>query len=768
MASVPEHLNDFAPQREAFAPYNFIPLPEKAVPAEQVPLSQRVIVKAEPQPAEAQYLVRHDQYFADRHTGTISCTLKTETPLYVRCGLTEAEFEASIKEVELQQQSNEARTTPTKNKPDFFASPGQRAIIPGSSLRGLLRSLVEIVSHSKIDLVTRKNLFFRSVDKTNLGEHYRKRMTNQIRAGFLRLQRDGGVIEETTFYKIPISILEQHIRQRYTNYRRTKLPNERHQYQKIWVKPRNNHKIAEMSLSERQGDGWLPATLVITGDVPGKKHEYVLIQQIPQQTFRIENEQLQRFHDEDQLSQWQTQAFPQRNGFRERKGQLANGDPIFFIVDPYKPQQVSFFGRAGMFRLPYTNSPYDLIPLHLRTGGADAPLVDLTEAMFGFVHREATDDTPHITSYASRLRFSDAKLVDQEIAESQLWDTETTPPILASPKPTTFQHYLTQEATELKSLRHYGDDRTDTTIRGHKQYWHHGRFNAAERHDPEASADSTQSTQLRPVKAGVEFQFHVTFENLSDVELGALIYVLELAASPHYRLKLGMGKPYGFGSIAINYQIAITDRQVRYSRLFNQPNSNWLRAELDLVDEELLAKRQAFCEYILQQSGEQARGVSEFNLIPRIQQLLAMLEWDTARFEQTEPRPWAEVVRYLEIERKVSETWVVGDPVRAYDETVNEYRLRPVLPTPLRVINRRLVVPRKPEKPLQVNQTVSGTIVGRVNKQIWDVRLDNKKIVFAKVIGNSINPQHLNNGKRVAVRIISLEDDAVQEIRKIQ
>lgn len=767
MANVPEHLHEIHIEREAFAPYNFIPLPEKAVPAEVVSEQQRV-VELDPQPSEAQYLVRHDQYFADRHTGTITCTLKTETPLYVRCGLTADEFKRSLLEVEQQQQSNEARTAPTKNKPDFFASPGQRAVIPGSSLRGMIRSLIEIVSHSKIALVTRKHLFFRSVDKTNLGEHYRKRMTNQIRAGFLRLQRDGGVIEETKFYKIPITILEQHIRQRYTSYRRTKLPNERYQYQTIWVKPRNNHKIAEMSLSQRQGDGWLPATLVITGDVPGKKHEYVLIHQVPSQVFPLENEQLQRFHDEDQLSQWQTQAFPRQPGLRERKGQLANGDPVFFVVDPYKPQHVSFFGRAGMFRLPYTHSPYDLIPVHLHTGGADAPSVDMAEAMFGFVRQEANDEPNQITSYASRLRFSDAKLVNQQLPDSDLWDTEITPPILASPKPTTFQHYLTQDATELKSLRHYGDDRNGTTIRGYKQYWHHGHFGAADRHDPNASTDSTQSTRMRPVKSGVAFQFQIAFENLSDVELGALIYVLELAASPNHRLKLGMGKPFGFGSIAINYQIATTNRQARYSQLFNGSQNNWLRAERDWIDQDVSAKHQAFCAYILQHSGEQEHGFSEFNQIPRIQQLLAMLEWDTARFGQTEPRPWAEVVRYLEIERDANKKWVVGERVRAYDETVNEYRLRPVLPTPLRVINRPLIKPKKPEKPLKVNQTVFGTIIGRVNRQVWDVRLDNKKLVYAKIIGNSINPQHLNNGKRVAVRIVSLEDDAVQEIRKIQ
>ena len=169
MSTLPEHTTIIPADRMAFAPYNFVPLPEKAVPAELVPEGQRILHQC----AEAPFLVRHNQYFAERHTGTITCTLTTETPLYVRCGLTPAEFARSMREVEEQQTAPSAQATPIKNKPDFFdPSNQQRAVIPGSSLRGLFRSMIEIVSHSKLDLVTNKKLFYRSVDKTNLGKHY--------------------------------------------------------------------------------------------------------------------------------------------------------------------------------------------------------------------------------------------------------------------------------------------------------------------------------------------------------------------------------------------------------------------------------------------------------------------------------------------------------------------------------------------------------------------------------------------------------------------
>ena len=55
----------------------------------------------------------------------------------------------------------------------------------------------------------------------------------------------------------------------------------------------------------------------------------------------------------------------------------------------------------------------------------------------------------------------------------------------------------------------------------------------------------------RPVRAGVSFSFDIRFENLSTVELGAVLWVLRIAADERYRLKLGMGKPLGLGAVHI-------------------------------------------------------------------------------------------------------------------------------------------------------------------------------------------------------------------------
>ena len=85
-----------------------------------------------------------------------------------------------------------------------------------------------------------------------------------------------------------------------------------------------------------------------------------------------------------------------------------------------------------------------------------------------------------------------------------------TPQILASPKPTTFQHYLVQPdetgATK-RDLKHYASKPVEeTVIRGHKLYWHKGSSPPIE-HPNLSEASDTQLTQIKPIKPEVTFDF---------------------------------------------------------------------------------------------------------------------------------------------------------------------------------------------------------------------------------------------------------------------
>ena len=151
---------------------------------------------------------------------------------------------------------------------------------------------------------------------------------------------------------------------------------------------------------------------------------------------------------------------------------------------------------------------------------------------------------------------------------------ETYLKVLSSPKPSAFQQYLTQKyPNEATSLFHYNTSKKLTTLRGHKFYWHKG---AIDESDYKASEDTIRDFKsqlphpVKPIKEGQTFKFEINFENLRSEELGALLWVLDKAQDDNYRLKLGMGKPYGLGSVKIDYGLELDNRLKRYEKLFSE------------------------------------------------------------------------------------------------------------------------------------------------------------------------------------------------------
>ena len=148
--------------RRAVAPYNFIELPANIVASD---ISGNVD--------------SHDQYHANLYVGSIDCTLTTSSPLYIRAGLEAKVYEEACK-----------LNKEPKQSPDFYyTNPAtKQPVLPASSLRGLFRSLIEIVSFSKISKVSdQQKFFFRAVaafEDDPIGNLY-KRKLKKVKAGYL-------------------------------------------------------------------------------------------------------------------------------------------------------------------------------------------------------------------------------------------------------------------------------------------------------------------------------------------------------------------------------------------------------------------------------------------------------------------------------------------------------------------------------------------------------------------------------------------------------
>ncbi|GIW67987.1 MAG: CRISPR-associated RAMP family protein [Candidatus Parcubacteria bacterium] len=567
--------------KAAKAPYNFVPLNHSVVETQQAP--------------------DFDKYHNDRYTGHIDLEIETLTPLYIR-------------------NTNEKG----ESDPDFFNINGQYKI-PGSSLRGMIRTLVEIVSFGKFHYYDDERLYYRGLaDISNLRKIYQQKINKKVNAGYLNY--DSG---KKQFYVIPVQ--SDSINQL--------------GYEKI----KDTTKEFDYNL---QDDGcWI----VWSGKMGNtKKYNWrIYPPDFEKEKIYISNKDIDYYKKDlnrnipiDILKSAKEKYLFKNNDHNDEhkieKIRFENGVPIFFVkyIDSNNEERIAF-GHTRYFRLPYEKTIGDHIPENLHKNNS----TDFAEAIFGKEDK-----------WASRVFFEDADLLDNP---ENAFLPNTSPKILSEPKPTTFQHYLEQPENANKSNLNHWD--SEAKIRGYKLYWH--RNTPSDSNEPfswnegREIYDDTQHTVIRPVKKNKKFKGRIRFENLSKEELGALLFVLNLPENCYH--KLGMGKPLGLGSVKITSNLTISNRKQRYSKLFDDNNSFYLPEENQNPEE----FTKAFEKYILNKISDLDRGNAQ-NLwdTPRLNELKHLLDWS-----KTKQSLWNEKTRYMEIE---------------HPQNGNEFRNRPVLKKP--------------------------------------------------------------------------------------
>ena len=201
--------------------------------------------------------------------------------------------------------------------------------------------------------------------------------------------------------------------------------------------------------------------------------------------------------------------------------------------------QITAFGHGQCFRIPYKNSIGEVVEKNLQT---DA--VDFADAIFG---RE--------NFWSSRIFFEDAKI----ISDAKTLPTANAKPLM-QPNPTSYQLYLQQN--NKNSLNHW--DSEGAKIRGYKLYWHD---KISDWQDKE-NYDEKFTKKITPLKAGNKFKSKIRFENLNEIELGALLMIFDLNGAKNPAYKIGMGKPLGLGSIKILPKLFL-ETETAYTEIFD-------------------------------------------------------------------------------------------------------------------------------------------------------------------------------------------------------
>jgi len=657
--------------KEANAPYNF------------VPLNENIVKTNKPE--------KCNKY--SENTGYIDLKIKTKTPIYIR-------------------------SEKGNNDPGFYKQAGKYRI-PGSSLRGVIRTLVEIVSWSKFGFSqvkkmkkdkSEKRYFYRKfTDMSNdLEKQYRKNIIggnirngiyNKTNAGYIkRIKLDEYEIipaKGNQFYRVedsdvvnaglnkPNAIFDYSYRKRGREYKKYKY-NKVYEEKMIPVlfkhKPRRTHqhtfiqmKYAKVTnirkYSENRSEDEKVGYLICSGYIGNRrrgKHLHWVIGPKSNDKITVPDNVINDFNNDWNYKK-RISGFDKDNPIE--KMNISDSLPCFYITENGEndTKVVKSFGFTGHYRIPYEKSLDKFI-----SSDHNKEYCDLAEAMFGIE-----------SEFASRLFFEDQFLSKNDY--SKIANHEHIPKILSEPKPTSFQLYLEQDKKEIRptykrgringwnGLKSYNDK---TEIRGNKFYWHRTGKNWKESVislnekefkkyldeksvnisrfkdyivntsrgkieisleetskedyeffvsliDSEIEKDiegknrniETQHSLIKPINTNAKFKGKIRFENLTDIELGALLFVLDLPEDCCH--KIGMGKPIGLGSIEITPKLHLSNREERYSNILKE----WKNIKTD-NNEKIDELKKKFEKHILKEIDSNADSLWNNKRLKQLKRLL--------------------------------------------------------------------------------------------------------------------------------------------------
>jgi CRISPR-associated protein (TIGR03986 family) len=456
-------------------------------------------------------------------TGRLVCELEAKTPIFI----SDSEF---VQDKGRRHKSHRFfRLENEKEKEDYA--------IPSTSLRGMLRSVFEAATNSCFGVFEGGLLGKRerpeSYDRTLLFE-----------AGLImetpKSSEKPGCVRKMMYYSLPHS----------------KFPDYRNKYEnngeKVFVKIVND-RVVKVKTPEDHAEDYMTGYLK-TSDrgLPGrtrKRNEYVFMKDSSSEDFELPYDVYQNY------------IIANRNNRHLHTKTPKIGDTIWFRA---RENKIEEFGFSQIYRKPFKKSINDLL------GNSFRPCSDYNNLcsacrVFGWVNSNELEDVKKEGSkknlnvkqaYAGRIKISHAQIVENKGALE-----EFPLAILSAPKPTTTYFYLLKNGKPDFNVKY---DTSGGQLRGRKFYRHQDEAQEQEYKRAGEIKDQQNRTLRDVLKSGAKFKFAIEFENLAPVEVGALLWSIEMEKGMFH--KLGMGKPLGFGSVKVDVnEIKILNLKERYS-----------------------------------------------------------------------------------------------------------------------------------------------------------------------------------------------------------
>jgi CRISPR-associated protein (TIGR03986 family) len=488
-----------ANQVELKAPFNFVPLPN---------------YKNAPFLPDWNDQVSQDYPFKDGISGKIMLDISAKTDIYVH----------------------------DSNDDSLFNNIDGRYFIPGSSIKGSLRSTLEIVTFGKLAQYNDSSFHVR-----DLGNNTYKQTIKDIKAGWLYIHNDKYYIYVCS--DDPINVVSDRItaeeidreigRNTFynfihgmngNNFKNDENRNAKKKYQLLYNESDKQIEQRTNFFYKIKNGKHAGKYLVMTGQPgirndskhSGKYKEFVFPCIPPIDSNGIVFDENVGWQD---LTQNEVDAFKSINkdsanyvDFWEKVLKHGGAIPVFYkeLEEEDEKEMIFYVGLTYMLKYPAKNSITDAIQPQFRQKKHD-----MAELIFGYSDKDS--------SLKGRVH------VGHAFADNVVLDNQDRNYALSSPKPSYSPLYLQNGKT--------WDSKGDINILGRKRY--PTRDEVYSQNVDGISLDMIK--KIRPLKAGSSFKSEITFHNLKPEELGALLYTIT-TLDFH---QLGGLKPYGYGKVSI-------------------------------------------------------------------------------------------------------------------------------------------------------------------------------------------------------------------------
>ena len=462
-------------------------------------------------------------------TGWFECELIPITPIFIPNTTNANRFQRSIEGKDVKSYefySYQDLSDVKSNNP----LPPKIAVIPGSEIRGMIRSAFEAITNSCLSTIDDKKPLFR-------------RVTTPGHPGQIRGSENDWVIQPCQKYTLNKSKYQHEI-------------NGYVEGETIHFDADRNKRIVQI----RNDGGGIKGYFHHGEYMMGKNYESVFVPDVNKNPININKAILKNYLKNIDLYNQDTVNLLFKSGehhgypnIRNLKIKDLNKALVYYL----KYNNHIYLGPAHIGREVFFSNLKNIISKKDYTPCNSLDRLCTACKLFGFISNE--------DQLASRIRFTDA-FPDKELSEDNYFEPGYLAE-LSSPKLSASEFYI-------KRPKNKGNQEADiwnydyagrwkkvqrewkiipfkdlnTEIRGRKFYWHH---KITEPKYITEDLASNRNVYIRPLKQQIKFLFKIFFSNISELELFKLLWTLEIGSEAKNAHKIGMGKPLGLGSIKI-------------------------------------------------------------------------------------------------------------------------------------------------------------------------------------------------------------------------